>query len=469
MRNTLFEKKIIWIVVTILVIFSMMLVSCGAPTPTEAPAEPTAVPEQPTEPPEEPAAPEEPTEVPEEPTAEPEEEMEPVTMTFWDPSTDEGINAIFDQMFDSFEAKYPYITVDNSHHGDYVKKLNTAFAAEATPTLVWAWANPLTFYDYVEQGLIMDLEDAYEEYGWRKYFPDAMYESVLGPDGKPYGVPDFINGTVVAYNKDIFDEYGLTEPQTWDEWLTTLDTLQDNGVTPIGLGLSDGNWQAKRFFEIILNAEAGKEWTEALYAGEHAWNSPEVVAALEKLEMMGPYLAEGSLGMNSRQGWDLWYQQDAAMMVSDTWQFSLHDRDATFNWDFFTFPKINPDVGSTYVGAVSDVMYIPMTSDHPEEAILFLDHFLTEELQGYWIAIGLPFVAGDYFGLINDETVGPANVKLMAYIKDNGFTCWFDVCNASEISGELAPNEFAAVLNGLQTPQAAAENIEAVAAGLFGR
>jgi ABC-type glycerol-3-phosphate transport system substrate-binding protein len=397
------------------------------------------------------------------------EEKEPVVMTFWDPSTDEGINKIFDQMFASFSAKYPHITVENAHQGDYVKKLNTAFAAGTTPDLVWAWANPLTFYDYVNKGLIKDLEAEYEQYGWKEYFPEAMYNAVLGPDGKPYGVPDFINGTVIAYNQDIFEENGLTEPQTWDEWMNVLQTLDAAGITPIGLGLSDGNWQAKRFFEIILNASTGKEWTEALYAGEHAWDSPEVVEALAKLEMMGDYIAEGSLGMNSRQGWDMWYSGQAAMMVSDTWQFSLHDRDATFNWNFFAFPKVNPDVTTTFVGAVSDVMYIPKTSEHVEEAVLFLDHFLTPELQGYWIEAGLPFAAGGHFGLITEEKMGAGNVKLMDYIDENGFTTWFDVGNKSEISNELAPTEFAAVLNKERTPEEAAANIEAVAGPLFGR
>ena len=79
MRSKLFEKKSIWIVVTMILIFSMMLASCAQAT-TEAPPEPTEVPEEPEAPPEE----------TEEPTEEPEEEMEPVTMTFWDPSTDEG-------------------------------------------------------------------------------------------------------------------------------------------------------------------------------------------------------------------------------------------------------------------------------------------------------------------------------------------------------------------------------------------
>jgi ABC-type glycerol-3-phosphate transport system substrate-binding protein len=296
-----------------------------------------------------------------------------------------------------------------------------------------------------------------------------MYEAVLGPDGKPYGVPTFINGTVVAYNKEIFDAHGLSEPTNWDEWMNVLDTLQAADVTPIGLGLSDGNWQAKRFFEIMLNATAGKEWTEQLYAGEHAWDSPQVVDTLQRLEQMGDYIAEGSLGMNSRQGWDLWYSQEAAMMVSDTWQFSLHDRDATFEWGFFPFPAVNPEASTTFVGAVSDVLYIPKTSEHPQEGVLFLDHFLTPEVQGFWIDMGLPFAAGNHFGLVTEEKMGAANVELLEYIDTNGFTTWFDVANRSEISGEVAPVAFAGVLNGQTSPEEAAANIEAVAGPLFGR
>ena len=402
------------------------------------------------------------------PTVEP-TKPQPVTMTFWDPSTDEGINAVFDKMFKSFQAKYPYITVEDAHQGDYVKKLNTAFAAGATPDLVWAWANPLTFYDYVNKGLIKDLSAEYAQYGWQKYFPDSMYKAMLGPDGKPYGVPDFINGTVVAYNQEIFDKYSLKEPQSWDEWMNVLDTLKKNGVTPIGIGLSDGNWQAKRLFEIMLNANAGRQWTEELYAGKHPWTSPEVVDTLDRLQKMGDYIAQGALGMNSRQGWDLWYQQNTAMIVSDTWQFSLHNRDAKFKWNFFTFPKITDKATTTFVGAVSDVMYIPKTSAHPQEAVLFLDHFLTPELQGYWIDVQLPFAAGGYFGLITEQKMGAQNVKLIDYENKYGFTTWFDVGVASDISGEVAPVQFAGVLTGQIKPADAAKAIEDVAKTLYNR
>jgi ABC-type glycerol-3-phosphate transport system substrate-binding protein len=452
-------KRSIFLAMSLLVVLGMALSGCAKPTteaaPTQAPPEvkPTEAPPEvvPTE-----AAP---TEV----------EHEAITFTTWDPSTDEGVNALFTFQNEVFMAKYPWITVETTHQGDYVVKLNTAFAAGTTPDLIWAWCNPSTFYQYVDAGLVLDLEAAYEKYGWDKLFPASMIDATKGKDGKRYGVPDFINGTVVAYNKDLFDQYGLAIPTTWDEWMTALDTIQANGMIPIGMGLSDGAWQAKRLFEIILVATAGREWTQDLYAGKHAWTDDYVIQALEKLQMMGPYISEGSLGMNSRQGWDLWYQQQAAMMISDTWQFSLHDRDATFNWDFFTFPKVNPEVGGTFVGAVSDVLYIPVNSRYPEEATWYMDNFLSEEVQAKWIDFGLAFNAGSYYGLITEEKMGAANVKLMDIINTEGFTTWFDVGNPAAITDSLAPNEFAALLNGESTVQDAANNIEAVAGPLFGR
>jgi hypothetical protein len=71
--------------------------------------------------------------------------------------------------------------------------------------------------------------------------------------------------------------------------------------------------------------------------------------------------------------------------------------------------------------------------------------------------------------LITEEALGAGTVKLANYINENGFTTWFDVGNPSDIASELAPNEFAALLNGMSTVDDVANNIEEVAAELYGR
>jgi raffinose/stachyose/melibiose transport system substrate-binding protein len=388
-----------------------------------------------------------------------------VTLTTWDPSSDEGINKIFADMDGAFMQRYPHITIERTHvlHSEYKQKLDTAFAGQAAPDIVWAWANPSTFYAYVDKGLVVPLDDAYTARGWTKYFPPAMLAAAKGKDGRLYGVPDFINGTVIAYNVDIFAKYNLQPPSTWDEWLKVLDTLKANGVTPIGLGASDGNWQLRRLFELILNSVAGKDFTEALYRGEKSWESPEVIDALERFKQMDPYLSTGYMGMDSRQGWAIWYAQQAAMMVSDTWQFGLHDRDAEFRWDFFFFPKVKEDNPTNFVGAVSDVMYIPTSSPYKEEAILYLDFFLTKEAQAFWVeGAKLPFVPAAAHGLITEEKMGPQNVKLLDYINTNGFTTWFDVGVPVEVSDKATP-AIVSVIQGKISAEEAAREIESAA------
>jgi raffinose/stachyose/melibiose transport system substrate-binding protein len=46
-----------------------------------------------------------------------------------------------------------------------------------------------------------------------------------------YGIPYAANASGVLYNKEIFAQYGVPIPQTWDEFLTAADTFKRNGAT----------------------------------------------------------------------------------------------------------------------------------------------------------------------------------------------------------------------------------------------
>jgi len=39
----------------------------------------------------------------------------------------------------------------------------------------------------------------------------------------------------VFYNKDIFDDCGITAPATWDEFMTACQTMKDKGYQPLAL------------------------------------------------------------------------------------------------------------------------------------------------------------------------------------------------------------------------------------------
>jgi len=106
------------------------------------------------------------------------------------------------------------ITTDESGWSDFTKKVKLQLVAknDITPVFFTDSAQAMSFG---EQGALMDLDakvtaDIDEE----KYI--KALRAVTNLDGKLWGVPHALNAIAVIYNKDIFDERGVTYPT--EEW-----------------------------------------------------------------------------------------------------------------------------------------------------------------------------------------------------------------------------------------------------------
>jgi len=79
---------------------------------------------------------------------------------------------------------------------------------------------------YVTNDIIEPLDSYFEE--WDE--SDQFVESTLEPlriNGKLYGIPYNTNARALIYRKDIFEEYGLSIPETWDELIETSRTITE--------------------------------------------------------------------------------------------------------------------------------------------------------------------------------------------------------------------------------------------------
>ena len=59
-------------------------------------------------------------------------------------------------------------------------------------------------------------------------------------DGQMYLMPNALYAEYFAYRKDIFGQYGLEVPKTWDEFLNVCKVLKDNGEIPLIVGGKEG-------------------------------------------------------------------------------------------------------------------------------------------------------------------------------------------------------------------------------------
>ena len=116
------------------------------------------------------------------------------------------------------------------------------------------------------RGALTDLSDlsGYEE------VYDRFYESAWIPyayQGGMYGVPETQNYEMMFYRTDIFEEFGIDPPQTWDEFYTVIEILQKSNLevgvletNAMNAGISSGI----AFFEKQLLQNGGTYYNKSL-------------------------------------------------------------------------------------------------------------------------------------------------------------------------------------------------------------
>lgn len=117
---------------------------------------------------------------------------------------------------------------------------------------LFTWWSGVDLKTLADAGVVEDLTEVWEEYIIPNGVPGNVTDS-LTFDGKIYAAPYSIIYSTIVYNKDIFDQYGLTVPETFEEFETVCQTLVDHGVTPMGVDAGNGLWGFK-WFECLLAA-----------------------------------------------------------------------------------------------------------------------------------------------------------------------------------------------------------------------
>ncbi|MBT2423581.1 extracellular solute-binding protein [Streptomyces sp. ISL-22] len=145
------------------------------------------------------------------------------------------------------------------------------------------WAKPLG------AEVIKELQENYSQ-GW---------QDIGKVDDKQYGVYyKAANKSLIWYNAQVFDNAGAREPKTWDELLSTAQTVYDSGVTPFSVGGAEG-WTLTDWFENVYLSQAGPEKYDQLAKHEIKWTDPSVKDALTTLAQVWgkkDYIAGGATG-----------------------------------------------------------------------------------------------------------------------------------------------------------------------------
>jgi alpha-glucoside transport system substrate-binding protein len=106
-------------------------------------------------------------------------------------------------------------------------------------------------------------------------------------DGTFYAAP--LGASVksfVWYSPKMFQEKGYEVPETWDDLIALSDKIAADGIKPWCAGIESGDatgWPATDWLEDVLLREIGPEEYDKWIAHEIPFNSPEIVAGLDRV------------------------------------------------------------------------------------------------------------------------------------------------------------------------------------------
>lgn len=426
------SKKLI---LTLLIAFSLVLASCGAPA-TQAPAEPGAE------------------------TQAPVAEGEQVTLTIESWRNDD-LPIWQDVIIPAFEAQYPNINVEftPTAPAEYNGVLNTKLEGGTAGDLITCRPFDASL-SLFQQDYLASLNDL----PGMENFSDVAKSAWITDDGSDvFCVPmaSVIHG--FFYNKEAFDKLGLDEPTTMDEFMTVVETIQEDGeYAPIVMGTAD-QWESATmgFQNIGPNYWNGEEGRLALISGDAQYTDEPYVQTWETLASWAPYLPEGYEAVKYPDAQSLFTLGQGAIYPTGSWEIQLFESQADFEMGIFPPPL--PEAGDTcYISDHTDIaLGMNASTDNPEEARTFLEWMTTQEFAELY-SNSLP----GFFTLSNHE------IELENELAQE-FLSWRQSCeetirNSYQILSRGEPNlenelwrVSAAVMNGSLTPEQAAQEVQA--------
>ncbi len=266
------------------------------------------------------------------------------------------------------------------------------------------------------------------------------------------------------YNKDAFAELGLEVPETQDEFMAVLDAIKEDGTyIPMAMGTLD-QWEsaAMGYQNIGPMYWKGEKGRLGIINGTEKLTDPQWVKPFEILAEWGNYLGDGFEAQAYPDSQTLFTLGRAAIYPSGSWEITGFNNDADFELGAFRPPL--PNAGDDcYIDDHTDIaMGLNPDSPNAEAAKVFLNWMGTKEFAQLY-SNALP----GFFSLSN-------NAITLDDPLANEFISWRNDCQSTIRSAAQiltrggTPNLWSAmwtasanVINGTQTPQEAAAELQA--------
>ncbi|NOJ13484.1 ABC transporter substrate-binding protein [Vibrio splendidus] len=283
------------------------------------------------------------------------------------------------EIINRFEKENPDITVKYNlyDHESYKTTIRNWLVTSPPDVVFWYAGNRMKAF--VDRGLFEDVSDIWADNNMQQDFASAA--PAMTVNGKQFGVPYTYYQWGIYYRKDIFEQYGIAEPKTWDDLKSASATLKENGVAPFAIG-TKYLWTAAGWFDYINMRTNGLDFHIQLMEGKVPYSDERVKKTFANwAELVEPgYYLENHASYSWQEAQPFLYNGKAAMYLMGNFITPNFPAELDGKMDFFQFPVIDPSIPMSE-DAPMDTLHIPSKAKNKEDARKFLEFVARAENQ----------------------------------------------------------------------------------------
>lgn len=334
---------------------------------------------------------------------------EVITLTMWDDAASAENARVIAPIIEKWNAENPNVQIvrDAVDVESYKMKLKTAVAAGEAPDIFFSWGAGFS-QPFVESGKILALDDYLSDEIKNNFNPGVLTNVTY--DGKVYGLPYNAWYGVLYCNTEMFEQYGLELPTTYDELLEVCKAFRAEGVGPIGVGVADG-WTAMFYHNILSLGTAGADETNKILNGNGRYDSDDMLLAAQRLRELvdaGAFM-DGYMGLNYDEFMASFKQGEIPMVYQGSWEageFSMEEYPVNGKIVAIKFPSDN----KSYLGGCIDIYMVSGDTEYKEEAVRAVEYIAQNMSTGsFQEGIGLPV----YKTEMDDSEVDPVTKQII--------------------------------------------------------
>lgn len=151
------------------------------------------------------------------------------TIEFWYHDGNPTSNAIFEEVIQRFEEKYPQYEVKyvGLPSDSYLQKYNVAVATNSVPDVISI--RDMDISSFADQGALLCLEDVFQDFSEKDSIDEATLNAVRNcvVDKQLYCLPQYITTDIAWANTKLMEEKGIQPPKTIDEFMRNCEKFAD--------------------------------------------------------------------------------------------------------------------------------------------------------------------------------------------------------------------------------------------------